>query len=133
MNLTSKFDLYQKVWSIMRIRDPAKSPCPTCEGKGWVNINHESFRCPAGCKTGYKYKFGSAVWKPTGQLRIDQIQIRYTAPESTAQTSTPEQDVTYLTAGNYSYSSVWKESDLFITEEEARDECDRRMLNEQVP
>lgn len=137
MKYETRFDFEQKVWSITMSQKQTWEICTFCGGAGVVLGQDDSEQQCPDCKTyrGSKKKYGDKIWNIDRLLTIGQIRIEVTAEYSDGvdsqfdnyghQEAKCEEKYMCRETGIHT-GTLHSVSDLFLTEEEARLECDSR-------
>lgn len=133
MIIETKFSLMQHVYGIGKVSRTASEPCPICDGTGEVEmVKGGKAKCPQAfksCHYGRTNKTYTNPWAPNysgvvGQVRTESEALAFRDEDERDQ---PETKVQYmLSSTGVGSGTLWSESDLFATAEEAQTECDTR-------
>ena len=116
MEIRTKFNIGDKVWVIDSRK--VEDICPICEGKGYVIIKNENFRCPK-CNAYRKINERNEYFIE-GQIKITDIRVWCLY----------EPEIRYFD-DKYSKEGIMVfEKNCFATEAEAQAECDKRNKGE---
>jgi hypothetical protein len=122
MNVSTKFNLGDRVWLVRKVSIPQSKPCPMCEATGRITYNDEKLVCPKCC--GFKCFSlpGVEQWKIVGDGYIGQVDVRIT-PHGT--------EVRYM-ASTWGVGSGWvlHEDELFASEAKAAAWCRKQNQKE---
>jgi hypothetical protein len=123
MNITTKFSLGDTVVPIGRRIETISDPCPTCEGTGMLAlVKGGSVPCTVKeCWYGRINRQQTHPWAVRADLTSTVGIVRGEHEAA----SPPEVRYMIFSTGVGS-GTVWKEEDLFATDDEAQAECDRR-------
>lgn len=126
MNIITKYNFGDKVYPIDTRREKIKisTNCPVCNDSGKVIINDESYTCPKCRGNTYHIKEGDIeyyVYYKSGRIGKVDIDLY----DSKKYKEKPE--IKYmLDSTGVGSGRCWHENDLFLSNEEAQTECDRR-------
>ena len=133
MEIVTKYSLNDKVWLIRHKREQVKTPCATCNGSGLVIINKTPERsCPDCYGRLYDTEWKDVAWNIETQMTIGQINyeiwsILKTDAFDNMGVYNPdliETEIKYMCyETGIGSGTLYKETDLFCTEEEAESEC----------
>lgn len=135
MIVTTKFAFNQWVCYIGQERPRVWETCPTCEGKGRIEINGESFPCPKNCHYGKLSRLDPRKWMIQGSGEVKCLWLRLYAdptPEVGEEscyyhyTQADDERNYMLSTTGVGSGTLHKECDMFTSREEAQAECDRR-------
>ena len=134
MNLVSKYEMGQRVWSIQQTRvQKADRTCGACDGAKTVELRGTKYECPECKGRGEVLVYGSG-WVITNRGKIGSIRIEHEAPyhhetygDREMLPGVPYSNVKYMldTTGIGS-GTLYEEPNLWPSREEAQAECDRR-------
>ena len=122
MKLESKFNIGDRVFSIVNYPVITYLTCPTCEGRKAVTIGNETFTCPKCHGRGSFCRQSENKWSVRDNpLTIGQVRIEHG----------PKLEESYMCIETgVGSGSVFYAKDLFTSRKEAMGECDRRNLEE---
>lgn len=137
MEIVTKFNNDDKVYTIRKKNEIKWNPCEFCDGKGTIiGRNGELGICPEcngrrGKQSLHDLKwFYSEIPLTIGQVRVC-VTGKYTAENESVFSNYGSQQYKYeekymLRETGIHSGSVWKVENLFSTLEEAKEECDKR-------
>lgn len=129
MKFESKFNLKDTVYPISLRKEEKWIPCKSCEAKGFIKLaDGEITDCPK-CygHTGRK-EYKPTKWLVDSELvgKIGRIQVTKYSNKNCG-----KDEITYmLSSTGVGSGSLWQEDILFLSREEAQEECDRRNKEE---
>ena len=126
MEITTKFNLGQKVYPIRSFRKELITTCPICDGIGEVTISGKEYTCPECCGSGTRTLVEPQKWQVVDEYisKIGKIAVELYAERYQKRN---EGHTRYmLGATGVGSGTLWNEDDLFATIEEAQAECERR-------
>jgi hypothetical protein len=130
MQITTRFSIGDTVVPIAPRTETVSDPCPACEGAGTLAlVRGGTVRCTAkGCYDGKVTRQEIHPWAVRADLsstvgRVSAVQsCQEHAPDMLGAL-----DIRYmLFSTGVGSGTMWRERDLFATDEEARSECARR-------
>ncbi len=127
MKIETKYSLNDVVFAIAKVACRGHVTCETCNGSCVVQIINSDRKliCPDCCGTGIQDKIVAYRWSPEAHGKIGKVQIELYSDEYEMENETRYMlDTTGVRSG-----TVWKESSLFLSPEEAQRECDRLNSN----
>ena len=126
MEITTKFNLGQKVYPIRSFRKELITTCPICDGIGEVTIAGKEYTCPECYGSGTRTHVEPQKWQVINEYisKIGKIAVElYAEPY---QKRNHDRILYMLEASGVRSGSFHNEDDLFATIEEALAECERR-------
>ncbi len=118
MKLESKFGLGDTVWFVHRDTKKYKEKCKTCDGGGRLNGMDDSIlNCPLCFGKGFKWAWTPYAYRLSAPLTIGQVRV------SVDRKRTLEEYMCEQTG--IDSGTLYKVKDLFLTQEEGQDECDK--------
>jgi len=126
MEINTKFNFGDTVYPISYKQEEIKkyNNCPICNDTGKVELKGELYTCPNCHGRTYEIKRGEIEWYTyylsgvIGKINIDFYDEKYDDEEST---------ITYMIdSTGIGSGTLWMEDNLFLSEKEAQEECDRR-------
>lgn len=137
MNIKTKFDLGQEVWTISYYQKPIYVKCNTCHGKSTITIEGEEFRCPKYCSDGQRAIYGDDIpkghhmtcgpkkWHISNYGYVGKIGAEIYRDKRDNCNNTPPIHYMISSTGVGS-GSIWYEEYVFESEELAQAECEAR-------
>jgi len=131
VNITTKFDLGQRVWAVHRGHETLRDLCPLCGDTDAVLLaTGQSVQCPERYGNGHRNVIER--WWPwtiyregtVGQVRVECVLPEYDAGESAEQIARRRQYM--LRETGVDTGSLYNEVDLFGSREEAQAACNAR-------
>lgn len=129
MNITTKFDLGQRVYIIHKAGQLVKQKCPACSGNGGIVLEYNgfSFICSNCQGSGITETWYSTNW----QIAYEKVKIGRVGVELYRETfinrGSEKNRITYMVdETGVGSGSLWNEDDIFATKEEALEECEKR-------
>lgn len=133
MIIETKFDLDQLVWPISCYQKEIVNKCPACLGKKYVIINGQEFSCPNYCRDGYSYDgYEEESWHLDNPSVVGKINVEFyelDLIEKCLQESykNKTREIMYMLQNTgIGSGTLWPESRLFATKEEALAEVEKR-------
>lgn len=131
MNITTKFDLGQRVYLIHKPGQLVKQKCPACSGNGGIVLEYNgfSFMCSNCQGSGITETWYSTNWQiayekvKIGKVQVELYRQTYINKGSGKNRIMYMVDETGIGSGN-----IWNEDEIFATKEEALEECEKRNL-----
>lgn len=129
MELTAKYHLGQVVWAVSRANFKRLVNCQACNATGKITIGGEQFVCPkCGGSSAYPQNAGEKCYIDLSS-RIGKVEITAYEADHCKEWDDPPIQVKYmLKATGVGSGRVWKEEELFFSEEEAQAYCDSHNL-----
>ena len=126
MEITTKFNLGDYVYPIIRSGYNGFKKCETCGGNGYVTIkeNGKEIDCPECYGEGGHEEWISERWMVSSESlgMVGKVSAELYYDDDNGQSR-----YTYmLSSTGIRSGTVWYEKDLFLTKEEAQTECDLR-------
>lgn len=119
MIIETKFSLNDLVYPIINRQIQVHVICPMCLDVGEVTVNNFTRICPE-CYGSLKYEWLPTQWSIVLENISKVGEVRTQIQEN-------KRKIDYmLEATGIGSGSIWKEDQLFLTKEEAQEECDRR-------
>lgn len=129
MEIKTKYNYNQWVFPIMFYREEKWIPCKSCNTTGEIALaDGEVIYCPKCYGKRGKEEYLPVKWMIVYELygQIKNIRVNLYSNKKYG-----ESEYTYmLSSTGVGSGTLWKEDELFLTEEEAQIECDRRNLKE---
>lgn len=129
MNITTKFDLGQRVYLIHKAGQLVKQKCPACSGNGGIVIEYNgfSFICSNCQGSGITETWHSTDW----QIAYEKAKIGRIAVELYRETfinsGIGKNRISYMIdETGVGSGTIWHEDEVFGTYEEAVNECEKR-------
>lgn len=122
-----KFAIGQKVWSIMQGQEQVKIPCEACNSQGRVPLlNKEYYSCPKCYGKCHSITYKQSAWylREKRALTIGQ--------QSVERNYTKLEEKYMCVETGIGGGSVYYVQTLFGSESEAKDECNKRNINEKL-
>ena len=123
MNITTKFNLGDYLYTISKGTKTITSTCKTCNGSGHIQVGEDDFSCPKcyGSKVEYVVKLNKWRIYPEncgviGKVDIERYAEKYDKDDRT---------VYMLDSTGVGSGTLWYEDTCFLTRDEAQVECDR--------
>lgn len=123
MNITTKFNIGQKVWVVTSYNETTTETCLACDGKGKIkHLDGRMYQC-GNCKGAGTFKhtdYSKLLWKIERTMKIEYISV----------------EVATDRAGNIHITSVYSSADqtdeefdsvLFPSRKLAQEYCDKKM------
>lgn len=125
MEIKTKFNLGDTVYTIASYSQKVNTKCPICDGKGFVEIKDNDFVCPnKECHEGYLISYEEVKWHVSLKSTIGKVAAEIDIIHNTLR-------VDYmLKATGIGSGAVWHECKLFATIKEAQERCDK--LNNKI-
>lgn len=123
MKIETKYSLNDVVFAITKVAYREHVTCEICNGACVVQIvrSNRKFPCPDCCGTGIQERAVMYKWSLEAHGKIGKVQVGLYSDEYEREDETRYMlDTTGVGSG-----TVWKESSLFLSHEEAQIECDR--------
>lgn len=144
MEIKSKFNLNQGVWSIDQERSREWQRCAACDGSGKVTLKDGNPRyCPECYDNKGRFIYKELAWQVGTMLTIGQIRVEITnavkdedqmfdniCHYEPGKSKQKEQYMMYQTGINC--GTLWNTENLFPSYIEAEEECDRRNASERT-
>lgn len=137
MHVDTKFNFEDRPFLINQERAKRWVVCGFCAGSGSINgASGEKRSCPECYNRKGTYEYFELKWAVSRQLTVGQIRFSMTAAYDAG-----DDDTVFDNYGSQKYKreveymmretgigsgSLWREGELFATEEEAQAECDKR-------
>ena len=128
MTIETKFNHGQRVQAITYAQDQYEEMCPACQGTGKVTVNGVEFGC------GNEFCWGEGYirkYKPKQWFVPKDAFYNFVIQKINTETYNPKnriskeyKDRVWYMAG--ASGTMFYEEELFLTEKEAQEECDRR-------
>lgn len=119
MKIETKYNIGDLVYPIRNQQNKVHVVCPMCLDKGNITVNNFTRICPE-CYGQRQYKWLPTQWDV---MYVDASRIGKVKVEIFAETK----ETTYMIeATGIGSGSIWDEDTLFLTSEEAQEECDKR-------
>jgi hypothetical protein len=118
MEFNSKFKIDQYVWAVTYSRLETHEKCPACNGVGWVVLNDgKDYQCPKCYGEGYLHDYLDQEYRISLKSQVGKITIEQTGDEY---------NETYmLKATGVPSGQVWSADQLFASQKEAQEYCDK--------
>ena len=136
MNIETKYEFGDEVYSILHGRKEVKSACGFCSGTGYIlGANEESRMCPLCYGRGSAIEWEDEAWNvrdgflTIGQVRVESTKSKGREGEEVFDNFKPQskykEDYMCEETG-IGTGSLWNVDKLFPTKEAAQAECDKR-------
>jgi len=128
MLIESKFDINEKVYYVRKFSKQNIMPCSVCDGKGVVILTEKEYRCPECCGDGIIIKYRVCKYNTQGRYTIGHIKVIITKKKNKKQN---KKEVYMFYETGIGSGTIYKEEELFKTEQEAEDHC-KELNNEGI-
>lgn len=126
MIIETKFNLGQMVHKVSFTPKTLYITCETCEGKGYVTLNSETFCCPKHCDNGSRTKTAPPQWEVFGPYKIGNIQVT----EFEKETDHHKNETRYMMyQTGVGSGTLHAEEDLFASLHDAEEEAEVRNVS----
>jgi len=128
MEFNTKYNHGDRVWIIVKNMTYKNVVCETCNNVGRVEINGKKFSCPS-CYGNIKRIQDEEKWEVYDYQQtgiVGKINIESYSPEYIDRENFSLKVMYMLDSTGVGSGTMWKECDLFINQEDALLECDRR-------
>jgi hypothetical protein len=127
MDIHSKYDFGDEVWTIYSGNREVRTNCTGCEGEGEISLaDGTSVKCPKCYGKKYSSDWEPARWRVGRQLTIGQIRAEVTAPGLRTYPSSSEGIRYMCVETGVGSGTLYSEKDLFPNETLAELECEKR-------
>jgi hypothetical protein len=123
-NISTKFNLDDFVWGISSYSKEIKNVCTACNGNRKILLDSIYYTCPKCYGSGQIIEYEPKKWNVCSEFcgRIGNIKT-----ETYDNGYDHENEIRYmLSSTGVGSGTLWHEEDLFLTQKEAQEECDRR-------
>ena len=131
MNITTKFDLGQRVYIIHREGQFVKQKCHACSGNGGIVLEYNgfSFICSNCQGSGITETWYSTNWLIAHEkVKIGKVQVELYRQTYINKGSGKDRIIYMVDETGIGSGNVWNEDDVFGTYEEALEEFEKRNL-----
>ena len=82
MNISTRFNLGQKVWQVALARERVWKKCSVCSGTGNINLHAEEYRCPKCYGRQGQHRHKPLAWTVSGPFTVGLVRptLRTTMP-----------------------------------------------------
>ena len=124
MEVKTKFNLKDEVYPITHGMKEVITECSICHGKGEIEVGGNTYRCPECYGTGEHRECKDAEWYVATNLigKIGKVDIELYSNKKYGESKTSYM----LSSTGIGSGTLWNENDLFLTFDEAQQECDKR-------
>lgn len=123
MEFNSKFKINQYVWAVTYSTLETHEKCDACNGVGWVVLGDgKEYQCPKCNGEGYIHGYLDQEYRISFKSQVGKVTIE--------QTEDGYKETYMLKATGVGSGQIWDASQLFASQKEAQEYCDK--MNKKV-